>query len=82
MVLGTDPLTAVAAQNVGASSAVMASPPRVALALSVAAATADAEPGADQEDREPPASAPVTRVVMLVSLAIALVLGEATMAVS
>lgn len=79
--LGSDPLTAVAAQNVGASAAVMASPPRVALALSVAAATSDADAEAG-EKHAVPQSAPVTRVVMLVSLTIALVLGACTLIVS
>lgn len=74
LTLNADPLTAVAAQNVGASAAIMASPPRVALALSVAAASDDAE-----GEREPDApSAPVTRVVLLTSLSIALVLGAST----
>ena len=63
LTLGADPLTALAAQNVGASAAIMASPPRVVLALSVAGATE---------------SASVTRVVLLVSLSIALVLGVCT----
>lgn len=91
VVIGADPLTALAAQNVAASAALMASPPRVALALSVAAAesgsdsessnTRDAE-GADRHISEPQrtadrplASAPVTRMVILASTTIAVLLG-------
>lgn len=77
LTLGADPLTALATQNVGASAALMASPPRVALALSVAAATADADASGSQQSA-PQASAPVTRVVLLVSLSIAIILGVCT----
>ncbi len=88
LVIGADPLTALAAQNVAASAALMASPPRVALALSVAAASTasssradpDANEGASPNastaaSRKPSASAPVTRVVVLASTTIAIILG-------
>ena len=82
LTLGADPLTAVATQNVGASAAIMASPPRVALAMSVAAASDDAEAkttgGVEEPEACAPASAPVTRVALLVSVSIALVLGVCT----
>ena len=65
--IGAEPLTALAAQNVGASAALMASPPRVALALSVAATT--------DEERRAVVSAPVTRVVVVASTTIAILLG-------
>lgn len=71
--IGAEPLTALAAQNVGASAALMASPPRVALALSVAHATAD------RDTAESLPSAPVTRVVVLASSAIAILLGVAAL---
>jgi lactate permease len=73
LTLGADPLTALATQNVGASAALMASPPRVALAVSVAAATGGDEPPEAQTAGS--ASAPVTRVVLLATTAIAIVLG-------
>lgn len=81
LTIGADPLTAVAAQNVGASAALMASPPRVALAISVATATVDAEsdPGSESETgsetEHEQRSAPVTRVVLLVATSVAMVLG-------
>ncbi len=58
----------------------MASPPRVALAMSVTAATADAEPagliGHDASESEGPLrSAPVTQVTLLVATSIAVALG-------
>lgn len=85
LVIGADPLTAVASQNVGASAAVMASPPRIALALSVAAAGADVEQTENLEGSPGPlqvASAPVTRVILSVSFTISIVLGIALLFVS
>lgn len=70
--IGAEPLTALAAQNVGASAALMASPPRVALALSVAAT---------DDERAASVSAPVTRVVVAASTAIAVLLGVAALLV-
>lgn len=79
LVIGADPLTVLATQNVGASAALMASPPRVALAMSVAAASDDASsatPATDiQADASVGSAGAVTKVVVLASAAIAVILG-------
>lgn len=82
LTLGADPLTALATQNVGASAALMASPPRVALAISVAATAVGDAPESTTESSGDSgghlSSARVTRVVLLASLSVALVLGAGT----
>lgn len=76
LTIGSDPLIAVAAQNVGASAAVMASPPRVALAISVADTSVDEErESAPEQSHEIGLSPQVTRVVLLVATSVAITLG-------